>query len=144
MQITYSDTLNASLDAPRLDPQFLLVANEYLAGNSIYDIASKLNIDPDVVTAICEKSETKRYIDTVVMAQGYLHRAKRLKLINKVIDSKLEEAEMTGVYSNKDLLEWIKLLGEIEKNATPKGPATAVQVNTTNNYATLLNDLLGE
>jgi hypothetical protein len=143
--ITYSDNINAAeLEAPALDPQYLLIANEYLAGKSIDTISSTYNLSPDRVAAICERSDTKRYIDTVIMTQGYLHRARRLRLINKVIDKKLEEAEETDIYSKKDLLDWIKLLNDIDKQQAPKVATTAVQVNQTNNYTTLMQDLLGD
>jgi hypothetical protein len=143
MLVTYSDNLNNELEAPALDPQFLLIANEYLAGKSIDDISIAYSLSPDRVAAICERSDTKRYIDNVIMSQGYLHRARRLKLINKIIDKKLEEAEETDVYSKKDLLDWIKLLNDLDKAQTPKStPTTAIQVN--NNYSTLMQDLLGK
>jgi hypothetical protein len=144
MELTYSSNLNTELETPALDPQYLLVANEYLAGKSIDTISETYGISADRVTAICERSDTKRYIDSVIMSQGYLHRARRLRLINKVIDEKLAEAEETGVYSKKDLLEWIKLLNDIDKQQSPKTPTTAIQVNQNNNYSTLMQDLLGK
>ena len=64
---TYSDNLNSSLDAPELDPQHLLVANELLAGKTIPQIATDFGISADRVTAIVERSDTKRYVDTVIM-----------------------------------------------------------------------------
>lgn len=138
---TYSDNLNASLETPELDPQHLLIANDLLSGKSIPQIAEQYNISPDRVTAICERSDTKRYVDAVMMSQGYLHRSKRLALINRVIDEKLLEAAETGVYTKKDLLEWIKLLNDMDRDNKPKQATTAVQVNTTNNYTTLMQDL---
>ncbi len=138
---TYSDNLNASLEAPELDPQHLLIANELLAGKSIPQIAETYNLSADRVTAIVDRSDTKRYVDAVIMSQGYLHRARRLNLINKVIDEKLMEAAETGVYSKKDLLDWIKLLNDMDKETKPKTPQTAVQVNNTSNYNTLMQDL---
>lgn len=139
--ITYADNLNSSLEAPEIDPQHLLVANELLAGNSIEKISKTYGISQDRVAAIVERSDTKRYIDTVVMNQGYLNRSKRVHLINRVIDAKLEEALETEIYSKKDLLDWIKLLNEIDKDNKPKVATTAVQVNQTNNYTTLMQDL---
>lgn len=140
--ITYSDNLNASLEAPEVDPKHLLVANELLSGKSIPQIAEQYCVTNDQITAIVERSEVKRYIDSVYMSQGYLHRSKRLQVINKVIDEKLAEAATTGVYSKRDLLEWLKLLNDMERDTRPKQPTTAVQVNQTNNYSALMNDLL--
>jgi hypothetical protein len=65
-----------------------------------------------------------------------------MKIINEVIDEKLAEGRETGVFSKRDLLEWLKLLNDMEKDARPKQPSTAVQVNNqTNNYSTLMQDL---
>jgi hypothetical protein len=75
------------------------------------------------------------------MNQGYLHRSRRLSIINKVIDEKLQEAADTGMYSKKDLFDWIKLLNDMDRDARPKQPTTAVQVNNTTNYTTLMQDL---
>jgi hypothetical protein len=138
---TYADNLNSSLEAPELDPQHLLVANELLAGKTIPQIADAFNLSADRVTAIVERTDTKRYVDTVIMNQGYLHRSRRLSIINRVIDEKLQEAAETGMYSKKDLFDWIKLLNEMDRDGRPKQPTTAVQVNNTTNYTTLLNDL---
>lgn len=139
--LTLADNLNNQLEAPELDPQHLLVANELLTGKSITQIADQMGLSPDRVTAICERTDTKRYVDAVMMTQGYLHRAKRLALINRVIDAKLEEAADTGIYSKKDLLDWLKMLHDMDRDGRPKQPTTAVQVNNTNNYMTLMQDL---
>jgi hypothetical protein len=140
--VTYSDNLNASIEAPELDPKFLVIANELLSGKSIPQIAEEYSLTNDQVTSVVERSEVKRYIDSVYMSQGYLHRSRRLKIINEVIDEKLAEARETGVFSKRDLLEWLKLLNDMERDSRPKQPTTAVQVNNqTNNYSTLMQDL---
>jgi hypothetical protein len=141
--LTYSGNLNASLDAPDLDPQHLVIANEMLTGKSIPQISDLTGLSIDQVTSIAERSEIKRYVDAVYMSQGYINRVRRMQVINKVIDEKLLEAADTGVYSKRDLLEWLKLLNDMDKTTQPKTPTTAVQVNQTNNYSSLMNDLLG-
>lgn len=142
--LTYSDNLNAALEAPDLDPQYLVVANEMLGGKSIPAISEATGLSVDRVTAIAERSEVKRYVDAVYMSQGYLNRVRRMQIINRVIDEKLAEAADTGVWSKRDLLEWMKLLNDMDKDSRPKAPTTAVQVNNTNNYTTLMQDLLGK
>jgi hypothetical protein len=142
---TYSDNLNAALDAPEIDPQHMVVANEMLCGLSIPQISELTGLSNDQVTAIAERSEVRRYVDAVYMSQGYLNRVRRMQVINKVIDEKLAEAAETGVYSKRDLLEWLKLLNDMDRDARPKAPITAVQVNNhTNNYTSLMQDLLGD
>jgi hypothetical protein len=79
------------------------------------------------------------------MSQGYLNRVRRMQIINRVVDEKLAEAAETGVWSKRDLLDWMKLLNDMDKEARPRAPTTAVQVNNnTNNYTTLMNDLFNQ
>lgn len=140
--VTYSDNLNTSIEAPEVDPKHLILANELLSGKSIPQIAEEYGLTNDQVTAVVDRSEVKRYVDSVYMSQGYLHRSRRLKIINEVIDEKMAEARETGVFSKRDLLEWLKLLNDMERDSRPKTPTTAVQVNNqTNNYSTLMQDL---
>ena len=60
-----------------------------------------------------------------------------------MIDQKIEEAMETGIYSKKDLLDWMKHLQEVETGLKPKnnGPAVAIQVN---NYDKLMKDLMND
>ena len=141
--ITTVDALNKSLETPPLDPVVLAVANDYLSGKSIAVLAEEYGISEDRVTGVIEKKEVKSYIDSVFATQGYLNRVKRVALINRVIDQKLEEAMETGIYSKKDLLDWMKHLQELETGLKPKnnGPAVAIQVN---NYDKLMKDLMNE
>ena len=138
---TTVDALTKTLDAPPLDPVVLALANDYLSGKSVVDIAEEYAITQDRVTSVIEQKEVKSYIDSVFATQGYLNRIKRMNLINQVIDQKLQEAVETGIYSKKDLLDWMKHLQEIETGMKPKntGPAVAVQIN---NYDKLMKDLM--
>lgn len=138
---TTVEALNRTLEAPPLDPVLLAIANDYLAGRSIDTIADDYGISGDRVTSVIEKREVKSYIDNVYATQGYLNRGKRIAIINAVIDQKLQEALESGIYSKKDLLDWMKHLAEIESSLKPaaKGPAVAVQIN---NYDRLMKDLL--
>jgi len=59
-QITTTvDALTKSLDAPPLDPVVLALANDYLAGKSVADIAEEYAITQDRVTSVIEKKEVK-------------------------------------------------------------------------------------
>ena len=138
---TSVDALNRTLEAPALDPVVLALANDYLSGKGVGEIAEEYGISEDRVTAVIEKKEVKNYIDSVFATQGYLNRIKRINLINQVIDQKIQEAVETGIYSKKDLLDWMKHLQEVETALKPKqsGPAVAVQIN---NYDKLMKDLM--
>ena len=138
---TSVDALNRTLEAPPLDPVVLALANDYLSGKGVDEIAEEYGLPEDRVTAVIEKKEVKSYIDSVFATQGYLNRIKRINLINSVIDQKIQEAVETGIYSKKDLLDWMKHLHEVETALKPKstGPAVAVQIN---NYDKLMKDLM--
>ena len=139
---TTVDALNKTLEAPALDPVVLALANDYLSGKGVEEIADEYGISEDRVTAVIEKKEVKIYIDSVFATQGYLNRIKRINLINQVIDQKIQEAVETGIYSKKDLLDWMKHLQEVETSLKPKqaqGPQVAVQIN---NYDKLMKDLM--
>lgn len=138
---TDSNALSKNLDAPQLDPVFLSIANDSLAGKDVYTIAEEYDVKPDLVTSILDKKEVQNYMNSVMLNQGYLNRSKRLALINKVIEHKVEEALETDVYTKKDLLDWLKHLNEVETSIKPKkeqGPGVAIQIN---NYDKLMNDL---
>ena len=139
--LTTVDALNKTLESPPLDPVMLAIANDYLSGRSVETIAEEYDLPQDRITSVIEQREVKAYIDSVFATQGYLNRVKRINLINRVIDEKLEEAVETGIYSKRDLLDWMKHLQEIEESAKPKktGPAVAVQIN---NYDKLMKDLM--
>jgi len=138
---TTVEALNRTLQAPPLDPVILALANDYLSGATIEQIAADYSISTDRVTTVLDKKEVKHYIDSVFATQGYLNRVKRIAIINRVIDQKIADALETGIYSKKDLLDWMKHLAEIEDKLKPteKGPAVAVQIN---NYDKLMRDLL--
>ena len=56
---TTVDALTKSLDAPPLDPVVLALANDYLAGKSVSDIAEEYAITQDRVTSVIEKKRSQ-------------------------------------------------------------------------------------
>jgi len=88
---TTVDALNRTLEAPPLDPVMLALANDYLSGKGIDELAEEYGISEDRVTSVIEKKEVKNYIDSVFATQGYLNRIKRINLINSVIDQKIQQ-----------------------------------------------------
>ena len=66
---TIADALNKTLETPSLDPILLSVANEFLGGTDVTEIADKFEISTDRVTQIVEKKEVKNYIDNVYLTQ---------------------------------------------------------------------------
>jgi len=139
--ITTRDQLLQTLEAPEIDPVLLGIANRHIEGTSISDIADQFSISEDRVAQVLERREVKQYVDQVYLSQGYLNRFKRIQLINQVIEKKIQDVALGEEYTKKDLLEWLRLLQDMDKSARPqqKGPTVAVQVN---NYDSLMQDLL--
>jgi len=134
------DALNKSLETPKLDPVLLAIANDYLAGEGVDKISKEYGVSQDRVTAVLDKDDVRKYIDNVYVTQGYLNRVRRMKLVNQVIEQKVQDALESGVWSKRDLLDWMKHLNELEETAKPKkaSPQVAVQIN---NYDKLMKDL---
>lgn len=137
---TPSEVLNKSLEAPAIDPIMLMIANDHIAGLSIDEISDKYKVTQDRVVAVLDRKEVSKYIDKQFAQQGFVHRMKRMQLINRVIEEKIMEAEDSEVWTKKDLLDWLKLAKEEETSLMPKkdGPAVAVQVN---NFDKLMDEL---
>jgi len=134
------DALNKSLETPKLDPVLLSIANDYLDGRDVSQIAEDYGVSEDRVAAVLDKDDVKKYVDNVYVTQGYLNRIRRMKLVNQVIEQKVQDALESGVWSKRDLLDWMKHLNDLEETAKPKkqSPQVAIQVN---NYDKLMKDL---
>ena len=113
----------------------------HIEGKSLSAIADSFSISEDRVAQVLDRREVKQYVDQVYLSQGFLNRFKRIQLINQVIEQKIQEVALGESYSKKDLLEWLRLLQDMDKAARPqqKGPTVAVQVN---NYDSLMRDLM--
>ena len=135
------DQLLSTLEAPEIDPVLLGIANMHIEGKSLSAIADSFSISEDRVAQVLDRREVKQYVDQVYLSQGFLNRFKRIQLINQVIEQKIQEVALGESYSKKDLLEWLRLLQDMDKAARPqqKGPTVAVQVN---NYDSLMRDLM--
>lgn len=143
-------------DIVRIEPEDYEVANSFLIYGSIDETAIQLAIPRHEVTKILGTPEVRRYLDQVYLDRGYRNRDKLGKLLDEMIDSKLEEARETGIYTSKDLLEIIQLvhkmrMDEIKNNPIPNPtanvPGVAVQVNNQfgdSNYGRLMEKLLNE
>lgn len=135
----------------RIAPENLEVANAYLTTGSALVAADMLNISPDRVYEVLERSEVKQYMNSVYLDQGYRNRFKLAQVLDKVIDEKLKEAEETGMYSSKDIADLIALAHKItidhSKESKPSiRQQNNVQINSPfgeGNYGKLMEKLLG-
>jgi hypothetical protein len=137
----------------KLGPEHFDVANGYLAYGSIEDTAEQLQLPRYEVVKILQMPEVKRYLDGVWLDMGYRNRDKIGRLMDRLIEAKLADAEETGIYTSKDLLEIlalqhkmrmdeIKAQQAIEESKNKVG--TAVQINNQfgdSNYGKLMEKL---
>ena len=142
-----------------ISPEGLEVANSYLTFGNIRAVVEQLGVQENKVVELLNKREVKKYIDTVYLDMGYRNKNKIAGLLDEMIESKLEEAKESGVYSNKDLadllqmahkmrMDEIKAQAELEKaQATNVKSQTNVQINEglpfgQGNYGKLMDKLL--
>ena len=142
-----------------ISPEGLEVANSYLTFGNIRAVVEQLGVAENKVVELLNKREVKKYIDTVYLDMGYRNKNNIATLLDEMIESKLEEAKESGVYSNKDLadllqmahkmrMDEIKAQAELEKaQATNVKSQTNVEINEglpfgQDNYGKLMDKLL--
>lgn len=146
-----------SKDLTPISPEGLDVANCYLQYGDIDTVSNVMQLPKIKVTQLLNKREVKQYIDTVYLDRGYRNRDRIGDLLDTIIASKLEEAEESGIYTSKDLMDVlsfahkmrmdeIKAQGEADKHTNIKSQ-TNVQINEglpygSGNYAKLLEKLM--
>lgn len=144
--------------AIKMSPEGLEIANAYLELGSIPAVCVRLKIDENQVQEYLGKREIKAYIDQVYLDTGYRNRFKLANALDDIIDRKMEEAEESQIYSNKDLadllqmahkmrMDEIKAMAELEKaKAGNIKNQTNVQINELpfgqGNYGKLMEKLL--
>ena len=142
-----------------ISPEGLEVANSYLTFGNIRAVVEQLGVQENKVVELLNKREVKKYIDTVYLDMGYRNKNNIATLLDEMIESKLDEAKESGVYSNKDLadllqmahkmrMDEIKAQADLEKaQATNVKSQTNVQINEglplgQGNYGKLMDKLL--
>jgi phage terminase small subunit len=118
-------------------------------------------MDTAKVSEMLNKREIKAYIDQVYLDTGYRNRFKLANSLDDLIERKLEEAEESQIYTNKDLadlyvmahkmrVDEMKAMTELEKaKASNIKNQTNVQINSElpfgqGNYGKLMEKLLKE
>ena len=118
-----------------------------------------MQVAENKVVETLNKREVKKYIDTVYLDLGYRNRQNIATVMDEMIQSKLDEAQETGMYSSKDLadllqqahkmrMDEIKAQADLEKiNQTNIKNMTNVQINEgipfgQGNYGKLMEKLL--
>jgi len=128
-----------------LTPECLDIANAYLTYGSAKDTAEQLGIQEYQVVQFLERKDVKDYITGVYLDRGYRNKHKIGEALDRMIQSKLEEAEESGIYTSKDLLELLKFahqmrIDEIKNDQT--GPTVNIANFGQGNYGQLMERLL--
>lgn len=97
----------------RISPEGLEIANAYLEVGNVKAVSIRLRIDEGKVSEYLAKREVKQYIDQIYLDTGYRNRFKLAEVLDDLIDRKLEEAEESEVYSNKDIADLVALSHKI-------------------------------
>ena len=159
IQPPFQYNLPMAKEITTISPEGLEVANSYLTLGNIRGVCEQLQVEEKKVVDILNKREVKKYIDTVYLDTGYRNKNNIGSLLDEMIQSKLEEAQESGVYSSKDLadllqmahkmrMDEIKAQADLEKaSASSIKNQTNVQINDgvpfgQGNYGKLMDKLL--
>ena len=142
----------------KMSPEGLEIANAYLELGNAQTVCIKFGVDENTIQEYLGKREIKQYIDQVYLDTGYRNRFKLANTLDDLIDKKLEEADESQIYTNKDLadliqmahkmrMDEIKAMAELEKAKTSNIKSqTNVQINELpfgqGNYGKLMEKLL--
>lgn len=96
-------------EAIEISPENLEIANTYLQCQDLRRTADELAIPPEMVAQALEKREVKAYVDSVFFNVGFNNRFKMRKLMDKLIERKLQEMDEADIGSNKDITELLTL-----------------------------------
>ena len=120
-----------------ISPEGMEVANSYLQFGNIRAVSDELRVSEDKIVELLNKREVKKYIDTVYLDMGYRNRNNIASVLDEMIESKLEEAKESGVYSSKDLADLLTLAHKMRmdeiKAQTDFEKAQASNIKTQNN-----------
>ena len=133
----------------KVSPEIFEVTTEYCKTLSVDKTAKALNLSVMQITEILDQKEVKRYVDAIFLEQGFMQRNALNDVMTSIIELKLEEMKESGLGSNKDILEILKVAHtmqmdhrKINKEETP-GMVTNVQQNFGgDNYSKLLDRIV--
>ena len=124
-----------------LDISLIPLVHDYLSGISLDDCALKYSLDSAQVSEFLNRREVKSYISNRLKNTGYVGKQRRIELLSRIVEEKLEfAAENELPSSNKDLLEVLKLLRE-EENDLHKQNGEVVEENGKAAYVQIINTL---
>ena len=98
-----------SKELTTISPEGMEIANAYLTFGNIKGVCEFMQVPESKVVEVLNKREVKRYIDTVYLDTGYRNKNNIASVLDEMIQSKLEEAQETGMYSKKDLADLLQM-----------------------------------
>lgn len=102
----------------KISPEGVKVANKYLESSmSLEETSRLLNMERHEVSEILNQPHTKKYLNSVLSESGFRQMDKIERIMNEMIDKKLEELEEAEIGSSKDIAD---LLALASKMATEK------------------------
>lgn len=131
----------------RISPEGFDIANAWLRYGTIAETALALQVpESSVVTALKEPT-IKTYLDSVYLDMGYRNRNKLGALLDKIIDIKIQEAEDSEMWTNKDIIDLITLAHKMRMDEIKATTNTSTTVNVANfnegsNYGKLMEKLI--
>lgn len=146
-------TFSEDKSPDRIQPEELEVADTYIATEfSMETAADVLGITKYEVHQILKKRPVRAYINQCMAEIGHTHMPRLQKLVDSLIDKKLEELDEAEIGSSKDITDLIKLAIELtkvraqllkEENSMTVGKQTNVQINEYGgNYTGFMKELL--
>jgi len=157
MYLFFSIIFTMSKELIAVSPEGMEIANNYLQFGNIKAVSEMMQVPQHSVVEVLNTREVKKYLDTVYLDLGYRNRDNLASLMDTIIESKLEDAQESGMYSSKDLIEIlqiahkmrmdeIKAMNDSTKTSTIKNQ-TNVQINENGgfgegNYGKLMENLL--
>jgi hypothetical protein len=147
--------------ATKMSPEGLEIANAYLELGNIQAVCIRLKLDENTIQEYLGKREIKAYVDQVYLDTGYRNRFKLASTLDDIIEKKLDEADESQIYTNKDIadllgmahkmrMDEIKAMADLEKaKASNIKNQPNVQINSElpfgqGNYGKLMEKLLKE
>ena len=126
-----------SKEVTTISPEGLEIANSYLQFGNIRAVCQFLQVPEDRVVEALNKREVKKYIDTVYLDVGFRNKNNIAAALDEMIQSKLEEAQESGVYSSKDLADLLQMAHKMRmdeiKAQTEAEKASTSTIRTQNN-----------
>jgi len=120
-----------------ISPEGLEVANCYLQYGNIRAVCEYMSVPENQVVELLNKREVKKYIDTVYLDVGFRNKNNIAAALDEMIQSKLEEAQESGVYSSKDLADLLQMAHKMRmdeiKAQTEAEKASTSTIRTQNN-----------